>query len=328
MKTKGLSMEIKKISEEIIKGRRLKRYEDLSLFATVDLEELMYGADHIRKELCGDQIELCSIINGRCGGCSEDCKFCAQSSFHHAAIEEYSFLDAEEIAADCKKHVDKGVHRYSIVTAGRDLSGTDLIKACCAYRKMKKECDIDLCASHGLLSEEAFIALKESGVTTYHENIETSKRNFPNVCTTHTYEDKINGIKLAQKLGFRVCSGVIIGMGETFEDRLDMAISLAELNIESIPVNVLTPIKGTAYGNLEILSENEILRAVAMFRFMNPTAKIRLAGGRNLMKDSGRQAFCSGANATITGDYLTTSGSSIEKDKRMLIQMGFQCCMG
>lgn len=316
-------MKIKKLSQEIIQGRRLRRDENFSFFATANLEEICKGADDIRKALCGDYVDLCSIINGRSGRCSENCKFCAQSSYHHTGIEEYSFFDTDMIVADCKKHADKGVHHYSIVTAGRELKGKDLQTACVAYKKMREECDIDLCASHGLLSEEAFISLKESGVSTYHENIETSKRNFPNICTTHTYEDKINGIKLAQKLGFKVCSGGIIGMGETFEDRLDMAFSLAELSIESIPINALMPIKGTIYENFERLSEDEILRTVAIFRFINPTAKIRLAAGRSLMEDSGRRAFHAGANATITGDLLTTSGNNIQKDKEMLTQMGF-----
>ncbi len=316
-------MDIIKLSKEIIEGRILKRGDNLSFFATANLDELCQGADSIRKALCGDDVDLCAIINGRSGSCSENCKFCAQSSYYNTGIEKYSFLDTDIIVADCKKHADKGVHRYSIVTAGRDLKGKDLEVACNTYKRMNEECDIDLCASHGLLSEEALIALKESGVSTYHENIETSKRNFPNVCTTHTYEDKINGIKLAQRLGFNVCSGGIIGMGESFEDRLDMAVSLAELGVQSIPINVLMPISGTAYENLERLTEDEILRTIAMFRFVNPTARIRLAAGRILMEDSGKRAFHAGANATITGDLLTTSGNNIEKDKDMLTQMGF-----
>jgi biotin synthase len=189
---------------------------------------------------------------------------------------------------------------------------------------LREECSIKLCASHGLLEEDAFRALKDSGVTMYHENIETSEQNFSNVCTTHTYEDKTNGIRLAQKAGLTVCSGGIIGMGETFQDRTDMAVSLAELGITSIPINVLVPIKGTVYENVDPLTEDEILRTVAMFRYLNPTAAIRLAAGRILMEDSGRKAFRSGANATITGDFLTTSGNHIEEDKKMLKQMGFQ----
>lgn len=303
--------------------KKIETWRRFKFFATADLEELCEGANLIRESLNGNDVDLCSIINGRSGKCSENCKFCAQSSHHCTGVEEYNFLDSETIVADCKKHANKGVHRYSIVTAGRELSGKDFKKACHTYKKMKEECNIDLCASHGLLSEEAFIALKESGVSMYHSNIETSKRNFPNICTTHTYEDKINTIKLAQKVGLKVCSGVIIEMGETFEDRIDMAISLSELEIESIPINALMPIKGTPLGNIEQLTENDILRTIALFRFINPTAKIRLAAGRSLMDQSGRKAFLSGANATITGDLLTTSGNNINEDKEMLTQMGF-----
>ncbi|SDY29550.1 biotin synthase BioB [Tindallia californiensis] len=316
-------MNINHLTQEIIEGRILKRHEDLRFFATVNLRKLCEGSNAIRQALCGDSVDLCSIINGLSGKCREDCKFCAQSSHHHTEVEEYRFLDSDTLIADCKKHADKGVHRYSIVTAGRKLEPKDLKAVCYAYKTMSKHNNINLCASHGLLSEEDFIALKESGVTMYHANIETSRRNFPNVCTTHTYEDKLNTIKLAQGLGFKVCSGGIIGMGETFEDRLDMALSLSELQIPSIPINVLMPIKGTVYEHIEPLTEDEILRTIAMFRFINPTARIRLAAGRGLMKDSGKQAFLAGANATITGDLLTTSGNNIDQDKRMLKQMGF-----
>lgn len=317
-------MKVMELAEQIIGGKRLKREEDLSFLLEVDLEELCEAANQIRESLCGNSVSLCAIINGRSGRCSEDCKFCAQSSYHKTGITEYPFLDAEHIAANCKKHADKGVHRYSIVTAGRTLKGKDLETACRAYKKMQQECEIELCGSHGLLDEAAFKALKESGITMYHENIETSKHNFPNICTTHTYEEKIECIKLAQSLGLKVCSGGIIGMGETFEDRIDMAVSLAELGVNSIPINALIPIKGTVYESLEALTETEILRTIAIFRFINPTAYIRLAAGRILMEDSGRKAFLSGANATITGDLLTTSGKNIEQDKEMLKEMGFQ----
>lgn len=317
-------MKISKLSKEIIAGRRLTRQDDLSFFAAADLKELCDGANEIRKALCGDTVDLCSIINGKSGGCSEDCKFCAQSAHNHTGISEYSLLDTDTIVTDCKKHENKGIHRYSIVTAGRELTRKELEAVCDAYHRMKEECSISLCASHGLLSADAFTALKQSGVSMYHENIETSKRNFPNICTTHTYEDKIHAIQLAQNAGLKVCSGGIIGMGETFEDRLDMAVSLAELGIESIPINALMPIKGTEYENLNQLTEDEILRTIAMFRFINPTARIRLAAGRSLMEGSGRKAFFAGANATITGDLLTTSGNNIDQDKEMLVQMGFR----
>jgi len=314
---------VKELTEKILKGYRIKRVEELNFLVTADLEEMCEEADRVREYYCGNKVNLCTIINGRSGKCSEDCKFCAQSGHHNTGIEEYDFLDVDTIVDDCKKNKAAGVHRYSIVTAGRHLQGKALQQALTAYRKMGAECDIDLCASHGLLTETDYIALKEAGVKRYHENIETSKRNFSNICTTHTYEDKINCIQLAKKAGLEVCSGGIIGMGETWEDRIDMAISLSELGIHSIPINALMPIKGTPFEALPRISEEDILRTVAIFRFINPEADIRLAAGRAMMKKAGEKAFHSGANATITGNMLTTSGNNIKQDIDMLTDLGF-----
>ena len=291
-------------AREIIEGRRLTREDDLSFFQTEDLAELCRGADEIRKALCGNRVELCSIINGRSGRCGEDCKFCAQSACHHTEIQEYPFLEPERIVKDCESHREKGVRRYSIVTAGRALSGSEMEKALTAYRAMKESGGIELCASHGLLSREDFKRLKEAGVSRYHANIETSRRNFPNICTTHTFEDKLEVIRRAKEAGLSVCSGGIIGMGETFEDRVDMAFTLRDLEIRSIPLNILQPIKGTPLEDAKPLTEEEILRTVAMFRYFNPEAAVRLAAGRNHMRSCGEAAFRSGANAAITGDML------------------------
>jgi biotin synthase len=312
-----------KLTEEIINGKRLTRNDNLEFLITTDLEKLCIGANKIRKELCGNKVDLCTIINGRSGGCSENCKFCAQSAHNNTEVKKYDFLDPDIILRDCKRNEANGVHRYSIVTAGRSLNSDDFDKAVQAYKMMNKECSVNLCASHGFLSEEEFFSLRETGVTMYHSNIETSKRNFHNICTTHSYEDKIKEINLAQKIGFKVCSGGIIGMGETWEDRIDMAVSLYELNVVSIPINVLIPIKGTSLENIEIISIEDILRTIAIFRFINPTAYIRMAAGRSYFKDGGAKLFLSGANATITGDMLTTVGNNTLQDKIMLTNLGF-----
>lgn len=314
---------MKDLAKEIIAGRRLQRGEDLSFFLTVNSAELFEGANMIREALCGSKADLCTIINGRSGRCSEDCRFCAQSAYHRTGIEEYKFLDPDVIAEDCKKSEANGIHRYSIVTAGRTLLDEDFSKAVETYKKLHAECTIKLCASHGFLTGEQLLLLREAGVTTYHANIETSRRYFPNVCTTHTYDDKISEIVLAKKAGLKVCSGGIIGMGETWDDRIDMAISLYELEADSIPINALVPIKGTCFGNLAPLSEEDILRTIAIFRYINPTASIRMAAGRNYFKDGGAKIFLSGANAVITGDMLTTTGSNTALDKKMLTALGF-----
>lgn len=315
-------MDLKKLADDIINGKRLTRKDDLSFFIDCELDALLEGADKIREYFCGDKVDLCTIINGRSGRCGEDCKYCAQSAHNHTNCEVYDFLPKEKILAEALANEKEGVDRFAIVTAGRSLSGEDFEKAIDAYETMHKECKLDLCASLGFLTKEQFHRLHEAGVTSYHDNIETSRRNFPNICTTHTYDEKIATIKTAQEEGFCVCSGGIIGMGETWEDRLDMAVSLAELGIMSIPINALMPIPGTPLENLEQLSENDILRTIAFFRYINPEANVRLAAGRALITNDGEAAFSGGASATITGNMLTTSGSTIESDKKLLSGIG------
>lgn len=314
---------MKALADEIIGGRRITRQDDLNMFLTCDLKELCEGADRIREHFIGEKVDLCSIINGRSGRCPEDCKYCAQSAHNHTSCEIYDFLPEEKIVEACKLNESEGVDRFSIVTSGRALSGEEFEKAVHAYETMHAECKIDLCASMGFLNAEQLHRLHEAGVTSYHHNIETSKRNFPNICTTHTYEQKIETLKLVKKEGMCACSGGIIGMGETWEDRLDMAVSLAELGIDSIPINALMPIEGTPLENQPRLTEDEILRTIAFFRYINPEANIRLAAGRALLTNDGEIAFQSGASATITGNMLTTVAcATIRSDKQMLENLG------
>lgn len=316
-------MDMLKLADEIIGGRRITREDDLNMFLTCNLKELCQGADKIREAFVGEKVDLCSIINGRSGRCPEDCKYCAQSVHNHTACEIYDFLPEEKILEACKMNESEGVNRFAIVTAGRALSGEEFEKAIHAYETMKKECKIDLCASMGFLTKEQLHRLHEAGVTSYHHNIETSRRNFSNICTTHTYDMKIETLKMVKEEGMCACSGGIIGMGETWEDRLDMAISLAELGIDSIPINALMPIKGTPLENQEQLTEDDILRTIAFFRYINPDANIRLAAGRALLTNDGETAFESGASATITGNMLTTVAcATIRSDRKMLQDMG------
>ena len=322
-KNKENTMDALTLAQEIIDGRRITREDDLNFFLTCDLKELCEGADRIRKACVGDKVDLCSIINGRSGRCPEDCKYCAQSAHHHTSCEVYDFLPEEEIVKMCHVHEEEGVDRFSIVTSGRALTGEEFDKAIHAYETMKKECKIDLCASMGFVTAEQLHRLHEAGVTSYHHNIETSRRNFPNICTTHTYDMKINTLKMIKAEGMCACSGGIIGMGETWEDRLDMAVSLAELGIDSIPLNALMPIPGTPLEHLERISEDDILRTIAFFRYINPEANIRLGAGRALLTNDGETAFCSGASATITGNMLTTVAcATIRSDKKMLKSLG------
>lgn len=324
-------MKLKKLADEIIAGRRLKHLSEvlgeqgnLPNLLNTDIKELMEEANRIREELCGNGADLCSIINGRSGRCSEDCKFCAQSYHNHTGVEEYNFLDLDAIRRDCRLYDSKGVNRYSIVTAGRTIEGEDLDMAVRAYSTLSGEFPkIKLCGSHGLMSREAFKRLKEAGVDTIHCNIETSRRYFPHVCSTHTFDEKLEAIAAARALGLRLCCGGIIGMGETWEDRIQMTLTIAELKAESIPINTLIPIEGTPFAGKEKLPPEDILRTVALFRWINPEAHIRIAAGRYIFDDGGTELFKAGANATITGDMLTTVGNNTDEDRKMLSELGF-----
>ena len=317
-------MDLEKLTDEIIKGKRLSRGDDLGFLLTAELSSLTACADRLRKHFRGNRANLCSIINGKSGRCSENCKFCAQSAGHCTNVEEYGFLDKESILAECRHNEQQGVDRFSIVTAGRRLTGSEFENALDTFRTLSQETDVELCASFGLLEEEQFVRLREAGVSRYHANIETSRRNFKNICTTHTFEDKLECIRRAVSAGLEVCSGGIIGMGEGWDDRIDMALTLSELGVSSIPINALIPIKGTPLENTVRITEPDILRTVAIFRFIVPEADIRLAAGRNLMEGCGRQAFLSGADSAITGDMLTTSGNRIREDISMLEGIGFR----
>ena len=195
---------------------------------------------------------------------------------------------------------------------------------CKVVERIRKEIGISVCVSFGLLNEEQFRKLKEAGVTRVHNNLETSRRNFPNICTTHTFEDKIRAIRAAQAARLSVCSGGIMGLGETAEDRIDMAFSLRELGIKSVPVNMLNPISGTPFENNPKLSEEDMRRIVAVYRFILPEASIRLAGGRGLLADQGKSCFTSGANAAISGDMLTTAGITTQTDMELIKELGYE----
>lgn len=315
---------MKVLADEIIAGRRLTGQDDLSILLTADLKELCEGADKIRGALCGDKADLCSIINGRSGRCSENCRFCAQSSHNHTDCETYGFLEKDLIMEGCGHAYDQGVNRYSIVTAGRSMEGEDLEKAVLAYQAMHKAYpEMILCASHGLMKKEDLKRIHDAGVTMYHTNVETSEHFFPEICTTHTYADKLKEIRLARETGLEVCSGGIFGMGETWQDRLDMAALLAKLQVKSIPLNFLIPIPGTPLEKNEPLTQEEIVRIVAMFRYINPEAYIRIAAGRNYFEDGGEILFRAGANAVLTGDMLTTAGQKTAQDREMLAKLGF-----
>lgn len=314
------------MKKKVLGGGQVSREEALALYGE-PLHELCAAADEIRKHFCQNKFDICTIINGKSGKCSENCKYCAQSAYYHTATEEYPLLATEEIVRQARYNAKRGVLRYSIVTSGRALSDAEVGQMCGAVRAIKENADIEVCVSFGLLNEEQFRAVKEAGATRVHNNLETSRRNFPNVCTTHTFDDKVAAIRAARAAGLSVCSGGIMGLGETKEDRVDMALSLRELGVKSVPVNMLNPIPGTPYEGNERLTVDDMRRIVAVYRFILPDASIRLAGGRGLLEDKGAGCFESGANAVISGDMLTTSGYTVESDMEMIEKLGYKAAL-
>ncbi len=312
------------MKDKILRGKWIGREEALRL-AEEPLEELRQAADEIRRKVCGNGFDLCTIVNAKCGRCSEDCRYCAQSAHYRTACEEsYPLLSTQELLEDARRNAQQGVLRYSIVTSGRRLSEEEVEQACESIRRIRAEVPIEVCVSFGLLDEVQFRKIKAAGASRVHCNLESSARYFPSVCTTHTYEEKIRTLQAAKRAGLSICSGGILGLGETMEDRIDMVLTARELGVKSIPVNLLNPIPGTPYENRVPLDNEEACRCVALFRFLIPDASIRLAGGRGLLGDKGEACFLSGANAAISGDMLTTAGITVEKDMELLHSSGFE----
>lgn len=319
-------MNVTMYTDKVLNGGAITREEALYLYEQ-PLEELCAGADRIRRQFCGSRFDLCTIINGKSGCCSENCKFCAQSAHNHTGAVQYPLLPAEEIVEQARLNHQQGVLRFSIVTSGKALPDGEVDQMCEVVRRIKDEVGISVCVSFGLLDETQFRKLKEAGVDRVHNNLEASRRYFPQVCTTHTFEDKVRAIRAAQAAGLSVCGGGIMGLGETPEDRIDMAISLRELGIRSVPVNLLNPIPGTPMEGNRRQSQEEMQRIVAVYRFLLPNAFIRLAGGRGLLPDKGRSCFLSGANAAISGDMLTTAGITTETDLALLDELGYEAVL-
>jgi biotin synthase len=316
-------MIIEKCIERIKNGENIDFELAYELATTTHSDELFEAADHIRRYLHGNAFDLCSIINAKSGRCSEDCRFCAQSSHYDADIETYDIIAADEALLQGKDNHRHKVGRFSLVTAGKTVSLEDLQQFGKIYKELGEKTELQFCASMGLLTREKAELLKSFGVERYHCNLETCRRYFPSVCTTHTWEEKVETIRIAKEAGLEVCSGGIIGMGESLEHRLELAFELRDLEILSIPINVLTPIANTPFESLAPLSLSEILTCIAVFRFINPHAVVRLAGGRAQLGDDQYQCFTSGANGAIVGNYLTTAGNSLANDLLNIEKCGF-----
>lgn len=318
-------MNLEEIKERLLEGGSVTREEATELSQMEDLDALCDAADEISRHFQGTMVDSCSIVNARSGQCGEDCKWCAQASRHHTGCQSYRFLSEEETMEAARHNEREGIRRFSLVTSGRTLTDEDLDEFCKIYRKLDDETDLYLCASMGLLTKNQLNRLREAGVKRYHCNMETSSKVFPTLCTTHTPEDKKRTIEWARELGMAICSGGIIGMGETMEDRIDFAFELAEMDVDSVPMNILDPIPGTPLEGTPLISEEDIIRTAAVFRFILPRKSIRFAGGRmRLSHESMLRMMKGGVNGVLMGDMLTTVSNTINDDRKLFAEAGLE----
>lgn len=306
-----------------LRGESISREEAEWAADFADLDALCDVANEVSRHWQGTEVDSCSIVNARSGLCGEDCKWCAQATRHHTGCDTYNFLDEKEVLGAAEANDKAGIRKLSLVTSGRAVSKRDLEKFCATYRRLAEETNLHLCASMGLLGDDEMLMLKEAGVRRYHCNMETSSKFFSTLCTSHTPEDKRRTIAAARKCGMEVCSGGIIGMGETMSDRIDFAFELAELDVDSVPINILNPIPGTPLEHTPLISEEDIIRTVAIFRLIMPTKSLRFAGGRmRLSHNSMLRIMTGGMNGVLMGDMLTTVSNTIADDRKLFQEAG------
>lgn len=317
---------IQQLKNKILAGGEISADEAMSLVALLPerREELHAAATELTRELCSREFDSCSIVNARSGRCPENCKWCAQSAHFQTNCDVYPLISRQECMNVAQMNRDAGVMRFSLVTSGRRMQGSDLEQACAYFREMAAQGGLKLCASMGLLEAGDLKALKKSGVTRYHCNLETAPSYFPTLCSTHTIDDKLRTIEAARAEGLEICSGGIIGMGESMAQRVELALTLRHVNPVSIPLNILSPIPGTPLENTTLISEEEIMDTVALFRFVHPRVTLRFAGGRaRLSPEATLECLKIGINGAIVGDLLTTLGATLAADKRTAAAAGY-----
>lgn len=295
---------------------------EASKIIDMPLEEVLGLASKIRREKIGRELEICGVINAKSGSCSEDCKFCAQSAHYCTDIEEYPLKDYDEIVRKAAEAKENGADRFGIVTSGNRLTSEEIALVAYAIRRIKEDVGIIPCASLGALDADSFRVLKDAGLSRYHHNIETSERFYGSIVSTHDYSERVNTVKNAKEAGLEVCSGGILGMGETWQDRIDMAFLLKELEVDSVPLNFLVPIKGTPMEDTKMIAPLDAVRTIALFRLILGGATIKVVAGReSVLKDFQGMMYMAGANGMMVGGYLTIAGRSVEEDQILISEI-------
>ena len=316
---------IEELEKKVHEGQALTPEEVLRMVEKTPLDALCEAAHRITLKYASRKFDLCSIINAKSGRCSENCKWCAQSAHHPTGIETYGIVPKEECLRHARINEQSGIRRFSLVASGKRPTDQEVDTWCGHLAYLRETTGLSLCVSLGLASEEQLRKLRQAGASRYHCNLETAPSYFARLCTTHTQAEKIETLRAARRVGMEVCSGGIIGMGENMRQRAELAFTLKALEIPSIPLNLLHPIKGTPLEAIPPLSEEEILRTIALFRFANPSAYLRFAGGRSQLSDETvRRAMYTGINSAIAGDLLTTIGSNVEEDVKRIKETGYE----
>ena len=319
---------INQIGEKVLEGKDISRDDALFILSLGReyLFPLFTWTDRIRQSFYGNRIDLCSVINARSGGCTEDCSFCSQSVHFSTGIAVYPLLPVETMIEGAKRAKSWGAKRFCLATSGRGIrSHKDLEKLCMAVKRITEEVGINVCATLGDLTKEEILALMEAGLSRFHHNLETAESYFPEICTTHTFKDRFSCVERARDLGISTCSGGLFGIGESPEQIYELARAIKDLDVDSVPINFLMPVKGTPLSSFEPVGPAEGLKIIALFRFMLPDKEIRVCGGRETaLRELHPLIFASGANGMMVGNYLTKGGRDPVKDLQMLKDLGLE----
>jgi biotin synthase len=322
-----MNYKIDDIQNKVLSGKEINFEEAISLIELKergDLQNLFIAANSVREKFRGRLVDLCSLTNAKSGNCSQDCAFCAQSSHNNTGVKVYPFISNDEILRQAKEAFLNKAHRFCIVTSGCSLDENEFSQVCQAIRLIKQNFpSFKMDASLGKLTREQAVSLKEAGLDRYNHNIETVESFFDKICTTHSFQDRLETIKILKEVGIEVCCGGIIGLGETNKQRIELAFYLKELDVYCVPINFLNPVKGTLLDNSNMPLPLELLKIISIFRLILPKKQIRICGGRESnLRELQSQIFFAGADAIILGGYLTTKGNEPHKDLQMISDLG------
>lgn len=316
------------LAQRVLSGKWLDRHQALALwqYGQRDAEDMLYWANRIRQHFLGNKVTLCCIVPGRLGGCSQDCAFCAQSVHYDTSLDKAPQLMSDQQILQAAKEAKRNkIRHFGIVYSGKSVSADEFERLIALTKRIRSEIDIGVCMALGILNQQQCNRLAAAGVERYNHNLETSERYFSHIVSTHTYVERIETIRFARQAGLGVCAGGIFGIGETIEDRIEMALLLRQLGADTVPMNFLHPIAGTPLANQPPMAPHEILLTIALYRFLLPTVHLKIAGGRvKNLRDLHSWIFYAGGSSILSGNYLTTAGRAVPEDIQMLTDLGLQ----